>query len=125
VLTSLRKRPLVVAALVGLLALVAVAVSVYTGSAPTAHAVWDAYYLYGPNATWDQAPGPLVASGAPIIDNTDGLRAGVDGMAAQLRGLPLERKDPPLTDIHSVDQLKAMFNQARGNARLIIIVSPT
>jgi hypothetical protein len=28
---------------------------------------WDAYYLYGPDATWTDIPGPLVGSGATII----------------------------------------------------------
>ena len=30
--------------------------------------MWDTYLLYGPNATWDQAPMPLLGSGATIID---------------------------------------------------------
>ena len=29
--------------------------------------VWDAYFLFGPKAVWDQAPAPLLASGAPVI----------------------------------------------------------
>ena len=27
---------------------------------------WDAYYLYGPDATWETIPSPLVGSGGPI-----------------------------------------------------------
>ena len=28
--------------------------------------VWDAYYLYGPDATWNDAPEPLIGSGYTI-----------------------------------------------------------
>ena len=28
--------------------------------------VWDAYYLYGPDATWETVPSPLVSSGSTI-----------------------------------------------------------
>ena len=27
---------------------------------------WDAYYLYGPDATWNSIPSPLIGSGGPI-----------------------------------------------------------
>jgi len=27
---------------------------------------WDAYYLYGPNATWNTMPAPLIGSGGTI-----------------------------------------------------------
>jgi hypothetical protein len=30
-------------------------------------AVYDAYFLFGPNATWDDVPQPLVASGQPVV----------------------------------------------------------
>ncbi len=36
--------------------------------------MWDTYLLYGPNATWDQAPGPLLGSGGTIIDVGPELR---------------------------------------------------
>jgi hypothetical protein len=36
--------------------------------------MWDTYLLYGPNATWDTAPGPLVDSGGTIIDTSQQLR---------------------------------------------------
>ena len=36
--------------------------------------MWDAYVLYGPNATWDQAPRPLLGSGGTIIDVGPELR---------------------------------------------------
>lgn len=28
--------------------------------------VWDTYYLFGPDAKWEAAPAPLVASGFPV-----------------------------------------------------------
>ena len=36
--------------------------------------MWDTYLLYGPNATWNQAPGPLLGSGGAIIDVGSELR---------------------------------------------------
>jgi hypothetical protein len=36
--------------------------------------MWDAYLLYGPNATWEQAPRPLIASDGTIIDTGPQLR---------------------------------------------------
>ena len=36
--------------------------------------MWDAYLLYGPNATWDTAPGPLLGSGGTIIEVGSELR---------------------------------------------------
>jgi hypothetical protein len=41
---------------------------------------WDAYFLYGGEATWQTAPGPLVGSGSSVIGSSDAL-------AAQLRPL--------------------------------------
>lgn len=43
----------------------------YTG------AVYDVYYLFGEDATWDDVPGPLVVSGGPVVD-ASGLEAAVD-----------------------------------------------
>lgn len=35
---------------------------------------WDAYFLYGPDASWDQRPSPLVGSSrGPVIGSTDAL----------------------------------------------------
>lgn len=28
---------------------------------------WDIFFLYSPDAQWDSTPGPLVATGSPII----------------------------------------------------------
>ena len=36
--------------------------------------MWDTYLLYGPDATWNQAPGPLLSSGGTIIDTSADLR---------------------------------------------------
>ena len=35
---------------------------------------WDVYYLYGPDATWEDAPSPLVSSGGTIYAERDALR---------------------------------------------------
>jgi len=32
---------------------------------------WDAYYLYGPDATWDDMPSPLIRSGGIIYDERE------------------------------------------------------
>jgi hypothetical protein len=36
--------------------------------------VWDAFYLYGPDAEWDAKPEPLIISGATVRDEADKLR---------------------------------------------------
>ena len=36
--------------------------------------VWDAYYLYGPDAQWDNQPAPLISAGATVRDNADELK---------------------------------------------------
>ncbi len=35
--------------------------------------VWDAYYLYGPDAHWDSKPGPLISGGGTVRDRFDEL----------------------------------------------------
>ena len=35
---------------------------------------WDVYYLYGPNARWDETPAPLLSSGSTILFRKDTLR---------------------------------------------------
>ena len=45
-----------------------------------------------------------------------------------VRSSPFFTPDAPgvtLTDIHSIDDLEARFNEAQGNTRLILFVSPT
>jgi hypothetical protein len=34
---------------------------------------WDAYYLYGPDAAWDDIPSPLIRSGAIIFDEREAI----------------------------------------------------
>jgi len=34
---------------------------------------WDAYYLYGPEATWETVPSPLVSSGGTIYGQRETL----------------------------------------------------
>ena len=36
--------------------------------------LWDAYFLYGPEARWTSSPQPLVDWGAPIVESRDELR---------------------------------------------------
>jgi hypothetical protein len=38
------------------------------GGEGAAAIVWDAAFAFGPDATWDDVPGPVLASGAPIVD---------------------------------------------------------
>jgi hypothetical protein len=124
---ALKRHPLRTAGLVALALLVLVGLDLYAGRIPPSGVVWDAYYLYGPDAHWDQAPGPLLASGHPIIDRKDQLKAAIDAMAAQLQapaGSPGQAQGG-LTDLHSVVQLRDRFNQAARSARLILILSPT
>jgi hypothetical protein len=35
--------------------------------------VWDAFYLYGPEAQWDTKPEPLISSGATVRAEADEL----------------------------------------------------
>jgi hypothetical protein len=37
--------------------------------------VWDAYYLYGPDASWAAEPGPLLSSGRTVIGSSADLAA--------------------------------------------------
>ncbi len=34
---------------------------------------WDAYYLFDKDATWEDAPAPVVACGTPVFKATDAL----------------------------------------------------
>jgi hypothetical protein len=45
------------------------------GGLGSAGVVWDAFFVFGPDATWDDVPRPLLASGAPVIDDTASLEA--------------------------------------------------
>lgn len=35
--------------------------------------IWDAYYLYGPDAAWEDLPAPLVARGSTIYGERQAL----------------------------------------------------
>ena len=35
---------------------------------------WDAYYLYGPDATWETIPSPLIGSGSTIYGERRALQ---------------------------------------------------
>ncbi len=35
--------------------------------------VWDAYFLYGPEAKWEGMPAPLISSGSPVISRRNEL----------------------------------------------------
>jgi len=37
--------------------------------------VWDAYYLYGPDASWTAQPDPLISSGGSVIGSSSDLGA--------------------------------------------------
>ena len=37
--------------------------------------VWDAYFLYGDEASWTAAPSPLLSSGATVIGSSSTLAA--------------------------------------------------
>jgi hypothetical protein len=44
--------------------------------------VWDAFFVFGSDARWDERPSALVASGAPVIAETEKLESAL----AALRG---------------------------------------
>ena len=44
---------------------------------------WNVYYLYGPDATWGELPGPLVASGRTIYSERQALGAGIQYLLDQ------------------------------------------
>lgn len=37
--------------------------------------VWDAYYLYGPDAEWTTKPEPLISDGATVRNEADELKS--------------------------------------------------
>ena len=36
--------------------------------------IWDAYYLYGPDAQWESKPEPVISRGATVRAETDELK---------------------------------------------------
>ena len=43
---------------------------------------WDAYFLYGPQATWGSAPAPLVSRGSSVIGTQGRLLSDFDRLEA-------------------------------------------
>jgi hypothetical protein len=43
--------------------------------------VWDAYFLYGPDATWTSEPGPLVSTGGTVIASSSDLASAFSRLA--------------------------------------------
>jgi hypothetical protein len=43
---------------------------------------WDAYLLFGPDADWEEIPTDLIAWGAPVVTNIDGLTKQLDDLWA-------------------------------------------
>jgi hypothetical protein len=39
---------------------------------------WDTYLLFGPDATWDAQPGPLLAGGGPVDAEIDTLKQAIE-----------------------------------------------
>lgn len=44
---------------------------------------WDVYYLFGPDATWDQIPSPMIGSGGTIYDERETLKRQVSALLAR------------------------------------------
>lgn len=39
--------------------------------------VWDAYFLFDRDASWDEAPAPVVSAGSPVVNREDALETGI------------------------------------------------
>jgi hypothetical protein len=44
---------------------------------------WDVYYLFGPDATWIDVPGPIVSSGGSIIGQSSALQDAITPLLAK------------------------------------------
>lgn len=44
---------------------------------------WDAYYLYGPDAIWEDLPSPLVGSGGTIYAERETLRTQLNALLGE------------------------------------------
>ena len=42
--------------------------------------VWDAYYVFGPDASWNQRPAPVAGTGSPVISTTGSLERELSGL---------------------------------------------
>jgi hypothetical protein len=43
---------------------------------------WDIYYLFGPDASWADVPGPIVSSGGTIIGQSSALKDAITPLLA-------------------------------------------
>lgn len=43
------------------------------GAVEPSGVVWDAFYAFGPEATWNERPGPVAGFGTPVISERDAL----------------------------------------------------
>ena len=41
---------------------------------------WDIYYLYGPDASWETIPSPLIGSGSTIYGERETLKMQLDSL---------------------------------------------
>ena len=41
---------------------------------------WDIFFLYGPDARWEETPGPLVSSGSTVISKSGRLEKAVTAL---------------------------------------------
>jgi hypothetical protein len=46
---------------------------------------WDIYYLYGPEATWESVPSPLVDKGATIYREREALKMQLSTLLEEVR----------------------------------------
>jgi hypothetical protein len=44
---------------------------------------WDVYYLFGPNASWNDVPRPIASSGATIIGQSSALQDAITPLLAE------------------------------------------
>ena len=44
---------------------------------------WDGYYLYGPDATWEDSPSPLIGSGGTIYAEQETLRTQLNALLGE------------------------------------------
>lgn len=45
------------------------------GGQAYAGVVWDAYFAFGPDATWNEQPAPLAGFGGPVVSEGSALEA--------------------------------------------------
>lgn len=91
----------------------------------TGEVIWDAFLLFGPEATWERAPSGLLAWGAPIVGRIPEL---ADALAPHLEE-PAERaKATPRADLGAVsdEHRRQVLNGRReivhaNHARFVVI----